>query len=154
MQAHADAVLRVCMLHSINQQQAEDAFQETFLKYAKTDTDFNDEEHKRAWLIRVATNTCIDMARSAEAKNVAFDVTQEQAGEDTTEAEALADMQSEELRRALLTLDEKYRTVLYLKFFEGYTASEIGEILGIPKNTVYTNIARAKEKLKEVLTYE
>ncbi len=56
MQAYGDTVWRVCTLHFPGHFDAQDAFQNTFLKYAQADTmAFADEEHKKAWLIRVAT---------------------------------------------------------------------------------------------------
>lgn len=65
MQAYGDTVWRVCTLHFPGHFDAQDAFQNTFLKYAQADTtSFADEEHKKAWLIRVATNACNDIHRS------------------------------------------------------------------------------------------
>ena len=58
---------------------------------------------------------------------------------------------AEALATALRNLGEQYRTALYLKYFEGYTAAEIAETLGIPESTVYTNISRGKNMLREVL---
>ena len=93
---HANTVARVCSLYFGSRPERDDAFQETFLKYAQEGRAFGDDEHRKAWLIRVA---------------------------------------------------------LYLKYYEGYKASEIAQMLGIPENTVYTNLARGREELKEVLAH-
>ena len=64
LEAHGNAVWRACALYFRSSPDAEDAYQETFLKYALAeDARFNDEEHRKAWLVRVATNVCKDMLR-------------------------------------------------------------------------------------------
>ena len=66
MTAHADAVWRACALHCASQADVQDAFQETFIKYAQADgTMFADDEHRKAWLLRVAINQCKDMLRDS-----------------------------------------------------------------------------------------
>ena len=153
IEQHADTVLRVCTLYFHNQPERDDAFQETFLKYAKHDGEFADEEHRKAWLIRVAKNTCKDMLKRAEAKTVLLDRIDETAQPQWAQNEG-DDDQAERLSRALQEIDEKYRIVLYLKYYEGYPAAKIADLLDLPENTVYTNLSRGREKLKEVLSHE
>lgn len=155
MDRYADTVVRVCSLYYGGRPERDDAFQETFLKYATIDKEFADEEHKKAWLISVATNVCKDMLRKAESKTVlvdAFEDTASPAGRPGPDPGDSGGGRADELNEALQQLDEKYRAVLYLKYYEGYTAAEIAGLLDIPENTVYTNLARGREKLKEVLT--
>ena len=147
----ADTVVRVCSLYFGFRPERDDAFQETFLKYAQSDKEFADDEHKKAWLISVATNVCKDMLKKAESKAVLLDRFEE-AASIAGQPEPVRDDRVEELTEALQKLDEKYRVALYLKYFEGYKASEIAEMTGVPENTVYTYLARGREKLKEVLT--
>ncbi|MBQ9021383.1 MAG: RNA polymerase sigma factor, partial [Eggerthellaceae bacterium] len=93
--------------------------------------------------------------KAASMGNVGFDECTEESFIDTrSQEEADKNLQAEELAAALRKIDEKYAQVLYLKYYEGYTAPEIAELLDIPENTVYTNISRGKEKLKEVLTHD
>ena len=161
IELHADTVLRVCSLYFRNRPEREDAFQETFLKYAQSDKRFEDDEHVKAWLIRVAANTCKDMLRRSEAKTVLLDKIDDAAqpgwGNGATENDPAAygtgNERADELNEALQQLDDKYRIALYLKYYEGYTAAEIAEVLNIPENTVYTNLSRGRAKLKEVLTH-
>lgn len=76
MARHGDTVWRVCLTALCRHADAEDAFQNSFLKYALADdVQFREEEHRKAWLIRVASNTCRDMRRAAASKNVLLDET-------------------------------------------------------------------------------
>lgn len=147
---HADTVVRVCALYFGHRPESDDAFQDTFLKYAQSDKAFESEEHRKAWLISVATNTCKDMLRKAEAHTVLTD-----QFDDTASPQWQSGVESDDridaLNEALQKLDEKYRIVLYLKYYEGYTAPEIAEMLAMPESTVYTNLTRGRDKLKEVL---
>ena len=157
IELHSNTVLRVCTLYFGTRPEREDAFQDTFLKYAQSPKEFQGEEHRKAWLINVATNTCKDMLRRSESKTVLMDQIDEAAKpswQSVPGSESGDSPQSEMLVEALQKLDDKYRTALYLKYFEGYTASEISIIMGIPENTVYTNLARGRDKLKGVLTAE
>lgn len=150
MKTHADTVLRVCSLYFGARPERDDAFQETFLKYARSDKAFADREHVKAWLITVAANTCKDMLKRAEAKTVLTDEFDD-AAKPAWEAESSAE-RFDEVSAALQQLDEKLRTALYLKYYEGYSAAQIAEIMQEPENTVYTHLSRGRAKLKEVLT--
>lgn len=70
--SHGDAVWRACLVY-LAPSEAEDAFQNTFMKYALCDKAFNDEEHKKAWLLRVAINICKDVLKAARRKDVSLD---------------------------------------------------------------------------------
>lgn len=154
---HADTVLRACSVYLRNRADQEDAFQEAFLRYARSDTTFDGEEHRKAWLIRVATNICKDRLRSAAMRTESLDALEESGmpvpdGEDADPACGMeAEDAARDVRDALLRLDEKYRMPLYLRYYEGYTAARIGEVLGLPENTVYTRMARGKRLMREVL---
>ncbi|MDR2036023.1 MAG: sigma-70 family RNA polymerase sigma factor [Coriobacteriales bacterium] len=71
--SHGDTIWRVCTLHCVIPSDAQDAFQETLLKYALSNTHFNDEQHRKAWLIKVATNTCRDLLKAAHRRTVSLD---------------------------------------------------------------------------------
>ena len=155
MQAHADTVLRVCSVYFHGHPDRDDAFQETFIRYAQSEKEFHDEEHVKAWLIRVATNVCKDMVKSAHAKTVLTDDIEDTAQPtwNDPQAESSSDA-ADRLNAALQRIDENYRIALYLKYYEGYTAAEIAKVLDMPENTVYTNLARGRQKLKEVLEHD
>ena len=155
IEAHADTVLRACAVYLREKADREDVFQETFLRYACSEVAFADEEHKKAWLIRVAANLCKDQLKSASSRVESLEAVQEDGfapvGDDGLEAQRK--LEGEELLKALHALDEKYRVVLYLKYYEGYTAAEIAEQTGMPENTVYTNLSRGKQQLMGVLNH-
>lgn len=152
MGKHADAVWRVCVLHFSERQDAQDAFQDTFLKYALADgAAFNDEEHRKAWLLRTASNACKDLWR-ASSRRVAHQEAPERL-ETVADADSAGQPGSfeREVVDAMRALDDPPRTPLYLSLYEGYTAPEIARLLEAPVNTVYTWIARGKAKLREQL---
>lgn len=149
--AYGDTVWRVCVLYFKQHADAQDAFQETFLKYSVSNTSFNEEEHRKAWLIRVATNVCKDMLKAAYRKAVSID---DGLPRDDAVSES-ADLQPgstlSEVLNAIRDLTDPPRTPVYLALYEGYTAPEISKILDAPVNTVYSWVARGKQQLKEVL---
>ena len=143
IEQYADTVKRVCVLHLKNDADTEDIFQTVFLKYALSSTAFENEEHEKAWLIRVTINACKDLLKSFfRSRMVSL--------EDVRERAAVPQTSSEELE-TVLRLPEKYRQVVYLHYYEGYTAPEIGRILGKNVNSVYTLITRARQMLKQAL---
>ena len=168
VKTHADTVLRICSLYFHGRPERDDAFQETFLKYAQTDKAFESGEHVKAWLINVAANTCKDMLKRADARAVLTDSFEDDArpswgsaqgsgavgsGSFTANAPSGGNSKIDELNEALQQLDDQYRIALYLKYYEGYAAAEIADLLNMPENTVYTNLARGRKQLKEVLTH-
>lgn len=141
---YSDTVRRLCMIHLKNYHDMEDIFQTVFLKYVLSPVVFESDEHEKAWLIRVTVNACKDLLKSFfRSRTVPLD-------DLLCSSEALPPDNSDVLE-AVLSLPEKYRDVVYLHFFEEYTAVEIGSILGKNTNTVYTLLTRAKRLLKEKL---
>ena len=141
---HADTVRRICMVHLKNHADTEDIFQTVFLKYALSSFPFEGEEHERAWLIRVAINACRDLLKS-------FFRSRRAALEEAALLPAPLPPDRQEVLEAVLSLPEKYRDVVYLHYYEGYTAPEIAGLLDKNVNTVYTLLTRARQKLREVL---
>lgn len=156
MTAYADTVMRVCSIYLREPADRDDAFQETFLRYARYERPFNGDEHRKAWLIRVASNVCKDQLKSAAARTESLDTLSEDGfavmGDDGQEGQR--ELERRDVLGALRSIDERYAIVLYLKFYEDYTAAQIGKLLGMPENTVYTNISRGKRQLKGVLGHE
>lgn len=152
MARHGDTVWRVCILSLRHHADAQDAFQDTFMRYALADSPaFEGDEHRKAWLIRVATNVCRDMQRRASHRAGApFDepLAELVASDDPATQPGSA---VHEVIDALRSLDDPPRTPLYLALYEGYSAPEIAELVEAPVNTVYSWIARGKKRLKEVL---
>lgn len=153
MARHGDTVWRVCVLYFRSHTDAQDAFQDAFLKYALADQlDFNGDEHRKAWLIRVTTNICKDMLKAAGRRVVALEAS-ECASYAVSEDPATQPASfASEVVDAMRSLDDPPRTPLYLAVYEGYTAPEIAQMVDAPVNTVYSWIARGKKQLQEVLS--
>lgn len=152
MQRHADEVWRVCVLYFRAHADAQDAFQDTFLKYALADdAAFESDEHRKAWLIRVAANVCKDMLKAAARRNVALDDGQCQRMPAPVDPLAQPASFESEVVDAMRGLDDPPRTPLYLSVCEGYTAPEIAAMVDAPVNTVYSWLARGKRQLREAL---
>ncbi len=144
LEKYADMIRRVCFYHLKNHADTEDVFQNVFLKYMLYDGVFASAEHEKAWLLRVAINDCKDILKSFFRRNmVPLEAVQE------LEAE-VADSHREVLE-AVLSLPKRYKDVIYLHYFEGYTAAEIGSILGKKENTVYSLLYRGRGMLKKEL---
>ncbi len=144
MEAYADMVRRICFLHLKNRYDTEDVFQNVYMKYMLYEGAFESSEHEKAWFVRVTINACKDLLRYfSRRKWVPLDVIAE-------EREAFDDT-DEGVLEVVLKLPEKYRSVIYLYYFEGYSATEIAGILGRKENTIYTWLARAKALLREQL---
>jgi RNA polymerase sigma-70 factor (ECF subfamily) len=145
VELYADTVRRVCFLHPENRGDAEDVFQETFLKYALREAPFESLEHEKAWLIRVAVNKCKDAAKSFFRRGA--------SSLEELDAEPFFETPDDnrEVLEAVLALPEKYRDVIYLFYYEGYSAVKIAALLGRNENTIYTWLSRAKARLKDAL---
>ena len=141
---YADTVRRICMIHLKNYSDTEDIFQTVFLKYVLHSKPFESEEHEKAWIIRVTVNACKDLLKSVfRSQTVPLDTLIE-----TPQAQEL---QHTELLGAVLSLPPKYKDVVYLYYYEGYSAEEISRILKKNVNTVYTLLTRARKILKKEL---
>lgn len=153
MDTHGSTVWRVCLGYFHSECDAQDAFQETFLKYALADNaTFDDEEHRKAWLIRVASNACKDMLRAAHRRNEPLEAIDSGQAPVSHDAASQPGSFRSEVIDALRSLDDPPRLPLYLSLYEGYTAPEIATLLDTPVNTVYSWLSRGKKSLKEALS--
>lgn len=140
---YSDTIRRICMIHLKNSADTEDIFQTVFLKYALSHEDFESDEHEKAWLIRVAINACKDLLKSFWKHTVALDEIIEQPSQISPD--------HKEVLEAVLSLPTRYRDVVYLHYYEDYTAPEIAQILHKNVNTVYTLLTRSKQMLQKKL---
>lgn len=144
IERYADTVRRLCAVYLKNSADTEDIFQTVFLKYVLSSVCFENEEHEKAWFIRVTINACKDLLKSFfRSHTVALDEIIEQP------LELPPDYR--DVWEAVFSLPQKYRDVVYLHYFEDYTAPQISRILGKNVNTVYTLLARSKQMLKQKL---
>ncbi|MBB6637257.1 RNA polymerase sigma factor [Cohnella thailandensis] len=139
---NADTVYRLCYLLLRNSADADDAVQSIFLKVLKDNRTFNDREHERAWLIVAAKNHCKDMLKSWW-RSRRVDV------KELPEAKHWDDREQSELLSKLLLLPEKYKTVLYLYYYEGYSVRELAGLLKRKESTIQTQLAKGRERLRQ-----
>lgn len=132
------------MVHLKNYEDSEDIFQTVFLKYVLSSVSFENEEHEKAWFIRVTINACKDLLKNFfRSHTVSLD--------EIIEQPALMPPDNREVMEAVLSLPSKYRDVIYLHYYEEYTAPQISQILGKNVNTVYTLLNRSRQLLREKL---
>lgn len=143
VEQYADTVRRICLVHLKNYADTEDIFQTVFVKYLLHNAPFASPEHERAWIIRVTINACRDLLRSVFRRRT---VSLEEVAELPAPAQ-----EHREVLRAVQGLPAAYRDVVYLHYYEGYTAPEIAGILGKNVNTIYTRLTRARGLLREAL---
>ena len=139
---YADMVIRIAYQNMKNYMDAEDVCQDVFIKLVEKERSFDSEEHIKAWLIRVTINVCKDYLKSGWFKKKA-----EYNGNEYGYLEARDDVLEE-----VMNLPVKYRNVIYLHYYEGYSVEEIGEIIGRNKNTVKTWLKRGRNELKLNIT--
>jgi RNA polymerase sigma-70 factor (ECF subfamily) len=142
LENYSDRVYRICYLYLKNKAEAEDAFQDVFLKFMQMDKEFENDEHEKAWICRVAINRCKDIMKSFRYKFVSLDKIPELTFENEENSVVL---------EAILNLPPKYKDIVYLHYYEGYKASQIASLLNSNENTVYSQLSRARTLLKERL---
>ena len=144
IERYSDTVRRLCMIHLKNYADTEDIFQTVFLKYVLSSASFENDEHEKAWFIRVTINACKDFLKSFfRSRTVSLD--------ELIEQPAQLQPDHREVLDAVFSLPQKYRDVVYLHYFEDYTAPQISHILGKNVNTIYTLLTRSKQMLREKL---
>lgn len=125
-----------------NAADAEDAVQETFLQYLITETQFENEQHIRAWLIRVAINKAKDISRSLwRNKSVPLEDYMAELTFETPESEILFEQ--------VMRMPEKYRIVIHLFYYEDYSVREIAGILNLTENNVKVRLNRGRKLLRK-----
>lgn len=139
LEKYADMVVRIAFQNLRSKADAEDVMQDVFIKLLQQQEPFENEEHRKAWLIRVTINQCRDYQKSAwrrkstdlnEALDYSFTNEEERIFED------------------LCSLPPSYRNLLYLYYYEGYALREIAEMTGESLNTVGSRLRRARKRLK------
>lgn len=141
VEKYADMIYRIAYQKVLNRYDAEDIVQDVFVKLLSNKSYFRDEEHIKAWLIRVTINLCINYNKSlAKQKTVSVEqldipFTQQETG----------------VLEELYLLPEDERNILYLYYYEGYKIREIAKILRQKQNTINSKLTRARNKLKRIM---
>ena len=143
---YSDMILRISCHYLCRSCDAEDVCQTVFLKYLSRSHKFESEAHEKAWIIRTTINVCKDLLKSAERRQTV-------ALEDNLGVTAPPEPKSD-LMDAVKRLPENYRVSIYLFYYEGYTAGEIGRLLGKRENTVCAYLTRGRKLLRRLLSSE
>lgn len=144
---YSKTVYRIALSRLGNPAEAEDITQNVLIKYINADKTFEDEDHRRKWIIRVTVNEINTLVRSAhnrytteldEAENVAC------APPDSSDETA-------DIREAVARLPEKYRVPVHLFYYEDLSVKDIAAAMSVSEGTVKSLLSRARAKLREML---
>ena len=142
IEKYSNMVYRIAVVRVKTKEEAEDIYQEVFLKLSDKMPKFKSEAHEKAWLIRVTINISNNYLKSAwKRKVVGLD--------ENVQAEESNDISN--VYSEVSKLPEDYKIVIYLYYYEGYKVSEISNILEKKENTVKTWLSRARELLRQRL---
>jgi RNA polymerase sigma-70 factor (ECF subfamily) len=148
IQRYKATVYSVALSYVNSREDADDIFQEVFLIYFRTNPQFNEEEHRKAWLIRTTINCSKRVVDSTYRKRtVPLDEMEEESFQFQTKEENAVYI-------ALQALPEKYRTVLHLFYFEDLSIDMICKVLDLKASTVKVQLMRGREMMKEKLKEE
>lgn len=139
---YADTIYRVAFQYTGNVSDAQDILQDVSVALVTAKVPFDDDCYLRNWICRVTVNKCINLRKSK--KHHSWEELNENIPENNCEQISLSD----ELER----LPVKYRTVLYLYYYEEFSIEEIADILSLNSNTVGSRLRRGREKLRKILT--
>ncbi len=142
---YKNTVYSVIFNYVQNTEDTADLLQEVFVKLFTAETDFTNEEHMKAWLIRVSVNLCKNHLRSAKVRKM---VPLEE------DIPFFDKEENNDLLKVVFTLPEKYRIPIHLFYYESYSVREISDILGMPEATVKIRLKRGREKLSKILNKE
>ncbi len=142
LSTYGNRILRLSYSYLHNEQDAEEVLQDTLLKYLQTSPVFESDEHRKAWLLRVAAN--LSKNRIAYNKIRHTDELNE-----TLIAEEREDLSF--VWEAVKQLPEKYREVIHLYYHEGYSTADIALILERKESTIRSDLRRGREQLKITL---
>ncbi|TYQ15374.1 UNVERIFIED_CONTAM: RNA polymerase sigma-70 factor (ECF subfamily) [Acetivibrio alkalicellulosi] len=139
MNKYADMVYRLAYVMVRNNSDAEDIFQEVFIKLFQSQTPFNDKEHIKAWLIKTTTNHCKNLFKGYWYKNrISIDQV----------VIPVEDPEKKEIIQSVLGLPTKYREVIYLYYYMGFSTEELASILNTKASTIRTRLKRGRGLLK------
>ena len=142
---YGDMLFRLCLIMLKNESDAEDAVQETYIKYFQKSPMFESKAHQKAWLIRVATNKCRDMLR-LRVRHPQID--------DEDINKIVSDSSDSGILEALTMVPEKFRLVLTLYYIEEYRIEDIARIIGKSTSAVKMRLQKGRKLLEEIYRKE
>ena len=143
VQKYMDTVYRIALNYEKSPDAADDITQEVFYRLLRSDTVFENEEHVRNWLIHVTINECKRDFTSHWKKMVSLEAIADKLSFSSGESSGLFQI--------IMNLPRKYRMVIHLHYYEGYSTSEIADILKLKQSTVCTQLERGRKLLKKMI---
>ena len=140
--AFGNSILRLAYSYLHNMDDSEEVLQDTLIQYIRSAPRFSNDGHAKVWLMRVAANLSKNRIRYNSTRR-ADELNEELAAEESEDLSFVWE--------AVKRLKPKYREVIHLYYQEGYSASEIAEILGRNENSVRSDMKRGRDQLKEIL---
>lgn len=145
MHTYGNMLFRLCLITLGNTSDAEDAVQETLIRYMQKAPEFKEAEHEKAWLLKVAANTCKDILRF-RSRHQMIDIEEiKEFTKDTSDSGILD---------ALMTLPDKFRVVLVLYYVEEYSIEEIAGVIGRTTSAVKMRLQKGRRLLGETYRKE
>lgn len=142
---YVDMVYRICFSYLKNTFDTEDAVQDTFIKLIRHSKSFASPNHEKAWLIVTTVNTCKDALRRSKNQDVPLDEYEDCLATFDT------DPASRDILDAVCALPPKYKSTVYLYYYEGYSSEEIASFLHKPASTIRNYLHEARALLKKQL---
>ncbi len=142
--SYADTLFRIALTHTCNREDAEDACQDVFIKYANSGVSFDSKEHEKAWFIRVLINHCRDLIRKHKTRtHLSLDEISDVISDTDNSSEYL------DLIAIIEKLPLKYREVVILHYLEGYSVEETSTLLKSSASAVKMRLMRARDMIKD-----
>lgn len=141
---YSQMVYRLAFARTANKFDADEVYQEVFLRYVRKEPRFKDEEHRKAWLIKVTLNC---------SKNISSSYWNEHT-QVLDENMFFETKQENELYYELLKLSPKYRLVVHLFYYEDMSVDEIAKVIGKNSSTVRSQLSRARDMLRRFMKEE
>lgn len=142
---YGNMLFRLCLIRLGNSHDAEDAVQETLMKYLQKKPEFENAQHEKAWLLTVASNKCRDILRY---RNRHPEVDYDEINAFTQDSSDCG------ILDALVTLPDKYKTVLYLYYVEEYSMEHIADMIGRSLSAVKMRMQKGRRLLAETYRKE
>lgn len=139
IQKYYGLLYKIAYSYTASKEDSEDILQDVFIKFAQQKS-FENEEHRKAWLIRVTINKSINLIKSSHRKKSV------PLYENINET-----VEDSDLKSIVMELPIKYRSTIFLYYYEGYSVEEIAEVLGKKTSSIYTLLRRGRDMLKKIL---
>lgn len=145
VEKYSNMVYRLAYFYTNSKYDADDIYQDVFLKYLQNKKQYENEEHKKAWLIKVTINRCKKMWLSSWKRKIV----------PLNDNEIKFEMEEDiGLYNEIKKLPKKYRVVIHLFYYEQYSIKDISKILGQKESTIRTWLTRARKLLKKQIKEE